>query len=578
MKRTLSAVSGIILIVTLISCGGYLSTDTSLVTITIGDDQTASIRAEKTTMFAKLWRLLDKVQVATALAYIPDFVETVKVTVGADDTETIIMSESENVFGQSSVSITLEVPNGISRHFTIESMDDVGNVIYIGYAHNVDLNGEPVSLSVDMFYVGDSTFPNFGGLASASGNGSTGIDLTWTAATDNLSASSEITYLIYMSTTSGGQDFTIPDVITSPGATTYTVTGLNPSTVHYFVVRARDKMGNIDGNIVEYSATQDIIAPTFGGSGPVTAVSTTGIDLAWTAATDDETASLGIEYLIYVSLSSSGQDFSSPNFVTTPGATTYSVTGLSPTTDYYFVVRARDEAGNVDSNTVEYLATTLTPADVILPTFGGLLTATAAASTLEIDLGWTDASDDTSLPADIVYLVYISTISGGQNFAVPDFTTTAGLTSYTVTGLQSATEYFIVVKARDEAGNVDTNTTELSATTPDTQPPAFGGVATATAILGGKFSPPEIDLTWTAATDDVTASINIVYLVYMSTTSGGQNFTAADFTTSAGVTTYTVTGLSSSTTYYFVVRARDEAGNIDGNTIEKSATTSSGSH
>lgn len=575
MKRLLSVVSSTILIISLISCGGYISTDTSLVTITIGEDQTVSISAEKTTVLAKLLRLLDKVQIATAIASIPVWVETVKVTVFSDDKKTLIMSRSENVSGQSSVSITIEVPNGISRHFTIESMDDVGNVIYIGYAHNVDLNGEPLRLSVDMLYVGDSTFPDFGGLVSATGNGFTGIDLAWTTATDNQSASSDIVYLIYMSTTSGGEDFTTPSFTTSSGATTYTATGLDPSINYYFVVRARDKMGNVDGNIVEYFATPDITPPTFIGLASANTISTTQIDLDWTAtaATDDVTTSSNIEYLIYVSLTLGGENFTIPSFITSPGATTYSVTGLNPTTDYYFVVRARDEAGNVDSNIVEYLATTLTPTDVTLPTFGGLDTATASTTTLEIDLSWTAATDDTSASANITYLVYTSTASGGQNFAVPDFTTSAGVTTYTITGLQSATEYFIVVRARDEAGNVDTNTIERSAVTPDTQPPAFGGVAGATAI-----SSSQIDISWTAATDDLSASANIVYLVYMSTTSGGQNFGTANYTTVPGAVTYSVTGLLSSTTYYFVVRAVDEAGNIDTNLIEQSATTGSTSH
>ena len=166
----------------------------------------------------------------------------------------------------------------------------------------------------------------------------------------------------------------------------------------------------------------------------------------------------------------------------------------------------------------------------------------------------------------------MSTTSGGQDFqAQPDFTTTAGATSYRVSGLLASTTYYFVVRAKDEAGNVDTNTAEVSATTQtpaDTTPPTFGGATGATAV-----SSSEIDLSWTAATDDVTPSSGIVYLIYFSTTSGGQDFQTPNYTTAAGATTYAVTGLSSSTTYYFVVRAKDEAGNVDTNTAEVSATT-----
>jgi YVTN family beta-propeller protein len=103
---------------------------------------------------------------------------------------------------------------------------------------------------------------------------------------------------------------------------------------------------------------------------------------------------------------------------------------------------------------------------------------------------------------------------------------------------------------------------------PDPTPPTFGGVESATAL-----SSTEIELQWSEATDDVTPSSNIVYLIYMATTSGGQNFATPTAMTAPGVTAYTVTGLIPNTTYYFVVRARDEAGNIDANTVEKESTT-----
>ena len=41
-------------------------------------------------------------------------------------------------------------------------------------------------------------------------------------------------------------------------------------------------------------------------------------------------------------------------------------------------------------------------------------------------------------------------------------------------------------------------------------------------------------------------------------------------TTAPGVTTYTASGLTSATTYYFEVRAIDAAGNADTNTVQRS--------
>jgi hypothetical protein len=143
--------------------------------------------------------------------------------------------------------------------------------------------------------------------------------------------------------------------------------------------------------------------------------------------------------------------------------TSYTVTGLSPSAVYYFVVRAKDEKGNTDANRVEGSATTLTPPDITAPSFDGLVSTTAVSET-RIDLSWRAATDEVTASSNIVYLIYLATTSGGQSFATPTFTTAAGATSYSVTGLNPGASYFFVVRARDEAGNVDTNTVEQSAT------------------------------------------------------------------------------------------------------------------
>ncbi|NOZ26337.1 MAG: fibronectin type III domain-containing protein, partial [Nitrospirae bacterium] len=143
---------------------------------------------------------------------------------------------------------------------------------------------------------------------------------------------------------------------------------------------------------------------------------------------------------------------------------------LASSTTYYFVVRAMDESGNIDGNSIEVSATTLsatstTTGDSMPPTFGGVETATAISGS-QIDLTWTAATDNISPSSSIVYLIYIATTSGGQDFLVPpSFTTPAGATSFSVTGLTSSTTYYFVVRAMDEAGNVETNTVEVSATT-----------------------------------------------------------------------------------------------------------------
>jgi len=245
-----------------------------------------------------------------------------------------------------------------------------------------------------------------------------------------------------------------------------------------FLVEAMDAAGNVifrgeifanlDGSpvtLIIVMVATDQTPPTFSGISSIDSITTTSMVLSWSAATDDVTPQGNIQYLIYVSTTTGGEDFAMPSFTTTPGATSFSVTGLNPQTTYYFVIRAMDEAGNIDTNTVEKYAKTLAPPDVTPPEFGGLVSATAVSVSPWINLQWNPASDDQTPAAGIVYLIYKATIAGGENLSVPTFTTSPGATSFSVTGLSPGTRYYFIVRAKDAAGNIDSNTVEKSATT-----------------------------------------------------------------------------------------------------------------
>lgn len=138
----------------------------------------------------------------------------------------------------------------------------------------------------------------------------------------------------------------------------------------------------------------------------------------------------------------------------------------------------------------------------------------------------------------------------------------AGLTSYVLT---------VTTSVKDASGVAMASAVAVTFTTgaaPDTTPPAFAGATGAT---------PEnaitITVTWSAATDNVDAPASLRYDLYWSTTSGGQNFTTPGATTAPGATSHTITGLTDSTAYFVVVRARDSSNNRDANTVERGATT-----
>jgi hypothetical protein len=58
---------------------------------------------------------------------------------------------------------------------------------------------------------------------------------------------------------------------------------------------------------------------------------------------------------VYLADKPGGEDFSMPAWTTEPGATGFRTPGLPSHGTFYFVVRARDRAGNEDANTVEVL-------------------------------------------------------------------------------------------------------------------------------------------------------------------------------------------------------------------------------
>jgi hypothetical protein len=110
-------------------------------------------------------------------------------------------------------------------------------------------------------------------------------------------------------------------------------------------------------------ASRDKVPPTFAGlesaitciPGPIGGDRTAVYHLTWSPATDNRggTPRRWIVYDIYQATTPGGQDFSVPTYTTAPGRTSFDTDPLPVNETFYFVVRARDRAGNSDSNAVE---------------------------------------------------------------------------------------------------------------------------------------------------------------------------------------------------------------------------------
>ncbi|TAN38529.1 MAG: hypothetical protein EPN25_13440 [Nitrospirae bacterium] len=187
---------------------------------------------------------------------IPLDVVSLRITVTAPDMITII--RIVDVSGGSLASVVLDVPNGLNRHFVVEGLDAAGNVLYRGEVF-ADLNGTPVPLTVHMVSVdAPPAFPGIEGVISPT---TSSLSLIWRPGSDNITPPERIQYLIYMSTTPGGQDMANPSFRPGPGLLpangllTYVINNLAPGTTYYFKIRAMDERGNIDPNAVEKSGT-----------------------------------------------------------------------------------------------------------------------------------------------------------------------------------------------------------------------------------------------------------------------------------------------------------------------------------
>ena len=71
------------------------------------------------------------------------------------------------------------------------------------------------------------------------------------------------------------------------------------------------------------------------------------------------------------------------------------------------------------------------------------------------------------------------------------------------------------------------------------------------------------------ASDDVTPPDRVTYDVYQANVPGGEDFGTPTYTAVAGATGFTTPPVPDDRTYYFVVRARDSAGNSEANKVER---------
>src|SRR5438552_11206653 len=276
----------------------------------------------------------------------------------------------------------------------------------------------------------------------------------------------------------------------------------------------------------------DTIAPSTPAGLTALAASASRINLSWLAATDNVGV---IRYGVY-------RDGVQIAIV---AGTSYANRGLAAATTYSYTVVAYDTSWNASAQGSAVSATTKALADTQAPSSPTNLAATAVSSS-QIDLSWSPATDNVGVTG---YRVY----RDGTLAASPTGT------SVSIIGLSAGTTYSFTVAAVDAAGNASVLSAPLSATT--SAPSDTTAPTTPTGLVGVAVSSSQINLSWTAATDNVGVT---GYNVYR----GG-----IQMATLGVVPTFQNTGLTASTNYSYTVRAFDAAGNVSGQSMAASATT-----
>lgn len=177
------------------------------------------------------------------------------------------------------------------------------------------------------------------------------------------------------------------------------------------------------------------------GTFTVGTVTATWIDLSWTHGSDETTPRANLFYTVDCRKVGDNGWWA----MNAGNATSYTIIGLEPETEYEVTIGVYDESGNYTSYGVQ---TVTTKQDTQAPSAPAITSMTSTPT--KITVNWTKCYDNVTPQNQIRYRVWCG-LAGGNVYSAGDIVTNQ--TSYTVTGLEPDTEYTLYVMAFDKAGN-----------------------------------------------------------------------------------------------------------------------------
>jgi len=379
-------------------------------------------------------------------------------------------------------------------------------------------------------------------LAASAGNGT--ATLNWLAPTST--GGSPITgYNVYRGIAPGAEVST--PIASNVTALTFTDNTVSNGTTYYYKVAAVNAVGvsPMSNEVTAAPAATVPGAPT----GLIASGSSGVVTLSWTAPNSDGGAGI-TGYNVYRGTTTGGE-------ATTPVATGIAVanftdSGLTNGTTYFYRVAAVNSVGtSAPSNEAS-----ATPQPAIAPpTPPQNLAATGANGAVQ--LTWSAPSSNGGA-AVTGYTVFRGTTPGGEA-STPIASNVTSL-NYADTGLPNGTTYYYEVSAVNAAG------TSLPSAEASAAPHATAPTAPLTPTATGANA--AVALAWSAPASDGGAPVT-GYNVYRGTSPGGE--AATPVATGIGTTSFTDTGLTNATTYYYQVAAVNSVG-VSVKSAEISAT------
>ena len=449
--------------------------------------------------------------------------------------------------------------------------------IYISKASNSTFGTEQTSTSNSV------TIEAPRNLSLSNSKTSTSITIAWT--NDTYSGRYEYQWKLSTSSTWSTSVFIAPGIAT----TSFTITGLSSSTNYDFRVRGWTGTSNNYGYYGEYAtatvATNAPQPPNAPGGLYADSVNKEGFFLGWNESVVDSTHDAATSYDYGVNTSNttapatlitgtSGSNLNPSNNqyknILLADTDRYElIDELSPGTDYYGWVRAKNDGGSSSWSVSSKITTTpLKPPNPVT----NLAHDSANRTQTSLKFTWTAPTTDSTHDAATKYIYHTSDTNSEPTEAnYNGYIDGGSTTSVTVSSLTANTTYYFWIKAGNNDGYSASRTTN-GTTQAASNPPG------APTLTVSNPSPSGIGLSWTAGTGGTPTKYEVAVSTSTTPPTTTSITTEIDNWYDVGTSTsMRTTGLSASTTYYAWVRASNADGTSPnsnrGNTTTLAAPT-----